>query len=362
MGKENSPSFGRSFITGLWSPRSLATAALVGSVLTLINQWDALLGAAALRLPQVLLTYFVPLLVVSFGAASARSAKVARVEEQPNNLVAPETLLPALDKVRDLSQAVSSVATGVNRASQDRASFAADATRFAQQVHEQAGDIGQQVAASSQQVSDVQGNFGQMQQQVEYFVDQFGEAVKWSKQLLDTTQKFSHDFGKIADITSTLSQIAEQTNLLALNASIEAARAGEAGRGFSVVADEVKNLARKSGESAREIHSMISQLQDSDRAMNKKVAEFSANMGKIVDATDLSYKDAVVRSLGSLLHSVNAINESSASQMRHLKDLVGKLEKMAQDAQQAVEGSARNMTIGEELLAQNRRIRELCRL
>ncbi|OLQ87438.1 chemotaxis protein [Vibrio panuliri] len=74
--------------------------------------------------------------------------------------------------------------------------------------------------------------------------------------------QLAQDTQKIDGILEVISAISEQTNLLALNAAIEAARAGEAGRGFAVVADEVRNLASKTGSSANEIHTMIRQLQE----------------------------------------------------------------------------------------------------
>ena len=88
-----------------------------------------------------------------------------------------------------------------------------------------------------------------------------GEAVKQAEKTDDRIEELSQAAGRIGDVVKLITAIAEQTNLLALNATIEAARAGEAGRGFAVVASEVKALAAQTAKATDEIGTQIAGMQ-----------------------------------------------------------------------------------------------------
>jgi methyl-accepting chemotaxis protein-1 (serine sensor receptor) len=136
-------------------------------------------------------------------------------------------------------------------------------------------------------------------------------------EVVDTMQRISESSQRISEIIGVIDGIAFQTNILALNASVEAARAGEQGRGFAVVADEVRALAQRSGDSAREIRSLIVSSVERVERGSTLAQEAGATMALIVQS---------IEQVSTLVSQIRDVTQSQRDGVRQIGQAVTQID------------------------------------
>jgi len=222
--------------------------------------------------------------------------------------------------LRDLVQSMKDEATGLHQSAEELREYASMASTGMQQ---QLGTVDQVVAAVTQMAeksrdvanntadtakatedADEQGNTAKLViVEAMCAVDTLAEMVQSSTEVVS---KLESDSANIGEVLSVINGIAEQTNLLALNAAIEAARAGEQGRGFAVVADEVRTLATRTQQSTQEITEITDNLQTGTRKAVESMAAGKENAQNGVDLTEQAVEAlAMISSAISIVKDMN---------------------------------------------------------
>ncbi len=162
--------------------------------------------------------------------------------------------------------------------------------------------------------------------------NQVGQIASQIQDTAGNIESLSHQVQQIGNVTTVIREVADQTNLLALNAAIEAARAGEQGRGFAVVADEVRKLAERTTQSVQEIASMITQIQDEAvRAVASMKESTSAVAGVVAGAESASASmKGIQQSAETMQASIAGISEALHEQRSASVDLAQNVEAIAQ--------------------------------
>lgn len=234
-------------------------------------------------------------------------------------------LLSALGMMRDklhaMIQAMNQASTELAASSEELSLVSNDSNRA---LHKQQSEIEQvatamnemsatvhEVAKSAQHTSEATSDASQEAIQGQQIVKSTVESIEWLAEVVGRTttviQQVGQDSDNIGIVLDVIKGIAEQTNLLALNAAIEAARAGEQGRGFAVVADEVRTLAQRTQKSTTEIQEMITRLQDSS-----KNAVGAMQTGRERAASSVEYAVKAGASLVSITEVVRRIRDMNA--------------------------------------------------
>lgn len=231
------------------------------------------------------------------------------------------------------SRASSSIAAAVEQLSVSIDSVSANAS----EARTIAGKSGQQAQQSSKVINDTVASMERIAQVVRSASSRIEELGKQSEQ--------------ISSIVNVIKGIADQTNLLALNAAIEAARAGEQGRGFAVVADEVRLLAQRTTQSTTEISGMIDVILNGtvDAVGQMSTGVEQVNMGVELAGQAGSAIDVIQHSFQQVVSVVESISMSLQEQNAASNEVAGHIERIATMSAQNSEATRHNSEVAHEL-------------
>ncbi|RMN23553.1 Histidine kinase, HAMP region: chemotaxis sensory transducer [Pseudomonas coronafaciens pv. zizaniae] len=234
------------------------------------------------------------------------------------------------------SQQMDLVATAVN-----------EVTYGVQDVAKNAEHAASEMRDAESRAQQGQINIDNSLRQIEHLSGTIGQAV-------DVMHNLSSESTKIGSVLEVISSIADQTNLLALNAAIEAARAGEQGRGFAVVADEVRLLAQRTQKSTAEIQAIIERLQTYSDAAVKVIGDSSRSSQLTIEQANQAGQS--LTSISQALRNLNSLNASIASatlQQTHVVDDIN------QNVTQAAQLSQSTAMAAEQSTSASQHLREL---
>jgi methyl-accepting chemotaxis protein-2 (aspartate sensor receptor) len=186
---------------------------------------------------------------------------------------------------KNLRDMIEKIQMGVSQVSTAAGEIAAGNTDLSSRTEQQAAAVEQTAASMEQLTATVKQNADNAHHANQLATDASQTAQQGGKlvnNVVNTMRDISNSSQRIAEITTLINGIAFQTNILALNAAVEAARAGEQGRGFSVVASEVRNLAQRSAQAAKEIEGLITESVNRVQSGTALVEDTGNTMEQIV--------------------------------------------------------------------------------
>lgn len=199
-----------------------------------------------------------------------------------------EELYASGEQVGDVAEQVGIAINGIASGAEEQSALVEETVTTVEQFVQQTAEVGQSSEEMNQSADNVIARIKSGNSSVKNSISQVDHVKRDTTEVADVVKSLGKASEEIGNIVELINGIAAQTNLLALNAAIEAARAGEAGRGFSVVADEIRDLADDASGATNQIANLIKDIQHGVKDAIKKMDESIASVDESVQAIKLT--------------------------------------------------------------------------
>lgn len=244
---------------------------------------------------------------------------------------------------------------GLQRSASNRAKSAID------EINHNVSDIADSATLAAQAASEAHDTASTGHKIVAQTVSSIQKLANNVLNIQDVIRQLERDSSKVGSVLDVIRSIAEQTNLLALNAAIEAARAGEQGRGFAVVADEVRTLASRTQESTLEIQETIGKLQhvakSAVQVMEESASQAQISVEKANNAGDSL--QAINQSIGNINQMNEKIAQATHAQARVVQEIVQTINEIHDRSEKTSERSGMLSSASHRLVAFAREMNEI---
>ncbi|WP_268541754.1 methyl-accepting chemotaxis protein [Candidatus Nitrosotenuis cloacae] len=255
-------------------------------------------------------------------------------------------------------QQIASTVDQVSRGSESQAQGLAKSRQIVEELSDTMGELATDAVESVEMTNRVGSLSAKGSESAKEAGQRMNNIIKVTNESAQKVRGLAQKTNEITTVLDVIKQIADQTNLLALNAAIEAARAGEAGRGFAVVADEVRRLAESSAKSSEEIDTKLKQIQDDAQVVVEDI-EISANevnQGKMVIDSSLRSLDEIAAQIQSMSSNVKKLSDSAQNEVSKVKAVSANTSEIAAVAEQNASATEETSAAIEQQTAQTQEI------